>query len=132
MKWLVIGHDQPDFQFDQAFPNGVDWWGDNLDKMAKNCMKMTKLAFLGQNSGGNVGGGGLGEGGGGGQHKFVGSGGGIPPVSPLLGEALLTQHSFPEICRNDRPLNETIWTPKCDKLHKFHMVEKMKRKKFVN
>ena len=26
--------------------------GDNLGKMAKNCMKMTKSAFLGQNSGG--------------------------------------------------------------------------------
>ena len=32
----------------QGFPNGVDWLGgggDSLGKMAKNCMKMTKLAF---------------------------------------------------------------------------------------
>ena len=41
----------------QGFPKGVvDWWwggggGSNLGKMAKNCMKITKLAFLGQNSG---------------------------------------------------------------------------------
>ena len=35
--------------------------GDNLDKMAKNCMKMTKSAFLGQNSGGRGGHGGGGE-----------------------------------------------------------------------
>ena len=32
--------------------------GDNLGKMAKNCMKMTKSALLGQNSGGTWGGGG--------------------------------------------------------------------------
>ena len=44
----------------------------------------------------------------------------------------LTEQSFPEICRNDLSLNETIWTPKCDKLHVFDMVEKMKRKKFVH
>ena len=35
-----------------GFPNAVDWWGDNFDKMAKNYMKITKSAFLGQNSGG--------------------------------------------------------------------------------
>ena len=29
--------------------------GDNLGKMVKNCMKMTKSAFLGQNSGGTRG-----------------------------------------------------------------------------
>ena len=29
---------------------------DNLGKMTKNCMKMTKSAFLGQNSGGGHGG----------------------------------------------------------------------------
>ena len=44
----------------------------------------------------------------------------------------LTAQTFPEIYRNDRSLNETIWTPKCDKLHVFDMVEKMKRKKFVH
>ena len=27
---------------------GGDWWGDILGKMAKNCMKITKSAFLGQ------------------------------------------------------------------------------------
>ena len=32
----------------QGLPNRVDWWGDNLGKMAKNCMKMTKSALLGQ------------------------------------------------------------------------------------
>ena len=41
----------------------------------------------------------------------------------------LTEQSFPEIRRNDRSLNESIWTPKCDKLHVFDMVEKMRRKK---
>ena len=44
----------------------------------------------------------------------------------------LTEQSFPEIFRNDRSLNEAIWTPKCDKLHVFDMVEKMKRKMFVH
>ena len=44
----------------------------------------------------------------------------------------LTEQSFPEICRNDQSLNETIWTPKGDKLHVFDMVKKMKRKKFVH
>ena len=38
------------------------------------------------------------------------------------------KQSFAEIRRNDRSLNETIWTLKCDKLHVFDMVEKMKRK----
>ena len=44
----------------------------------------------------------------------------------------LTKQSFPEICRNDRSLNETIWTSKCDKLHVFGMVERMERTKFVH
>ena len=44
----------------------------------------------------------------------------------------LTKQSFPEIRRNDQSLNETIWTPKCDKLHVLDMIEKMKRKKFVH
>ena len=31
----------------QGFPNGFDLcWGDNLGKMAKNCMKITKSTFL--------------------------------------------------------------------------------------
>ena len=34
----------------QGFPNLVDLWGDSLGKMAKNCMKITKSTFLGQNS----------------------------------------------------------------------------------
>ena len=38
-----------------------------MGKLAKNCMKITKLAFLGQNSGGDM------EGGGG-QANFSGSG----------------------------------------------------------
>ena len=38
---------------------GFPKWGrlvgrDNLGKMAKNCMKITKSAFLGQNSGGDM------------------------------------------------------------------------------
>ena len=32
----------------QGLPNRVGWWGGNLAKMAKNCMKITKLTFLGQ------------------------------------------------------------------------------------
>ena len=36
----------------QGFPNGVGLWGNNLVKMAKNCMNITKSRFLGQNSGG--------------------------------------------------------------------------------
>ena len=40
----------------------------------------------------------------------------------------LTEQSFTEICRIDQSLNETIWIPKCDKLHMFVMVEKTKRK----
>ena len=43
----------------------------------------------------------------------------------------LTKQSFPEICRNDRSLNETIYTPKCDKLHVFDMMEEMKRKSLL-
>ena len=45
-----------------------------MGKLAKNCMKITKLAFLGQNSGGDM------EGGG--QANFSGSGRGSPPVPP--------------------------------------------------
>ena len=41
----------------QGFPNEFDLcWDDNLGKMAKNCMKITKSTFLGQNSGGGHGG----------------------------------------------------------------------------
>ena len=47
--------------------------GDNLGKMAKNCMKITKSAFLGQNSGG---------GSWGGQANFSGKKGGSPPQPP--------------------------------------------------
>ena len=39
----------------QNFPNWVNWWEGNLGKMAKNCMEITKLAFLGQKSGGTQG-----------------------------------------------------------------------------
>ena len=49
--------------------------GDSLGKMAKNCMKMTKSAFLGQNSGGDIGA----------QASFSVSGGGILPVTPTRG-----------------------------------------------
>ena len=40
----------------QGFPKRADWWGDNLGKMAKKFMKIIKSAFLGQNSGGDMGG----------------------------------------------------------------------------
>ena len=44
----------------------------------------------------------------------------------------LTEQSFLEICGNERSQNEIIWTPKCDRLPVFDMVEKMKREKSVN
>ena len=42
----------------------------------------------------------------------------------------LIKQSFPEICRNDRSLNETIWTLKCGKslLIEYLLIEQ----KFVN
>ena len=43
----------------------------------------------------------------------------------------LTQQTFPDICSNDRSLNKTAWTLKCDKLHVIDIVEEIKRKKFV-
>ena len=47
--------------------------GDNLGKMVKNCMKLTKSAFLDQNGGGgDIGG----------QANFLGSGG--PPETPPI------------------------------------------------
>ena len=51
--------------------------GDNLGKMAKNCMKITKLTFLAQNSGGTWGR----------QASFSGSLGRIPrsPPPPTAG-----------------------------------------------
>ena len=40
----------------QGFRSGVDLWkGGNLDKMAKNCIKITKSRFRGQSSGDNEG-----------------------------------------------------------------------------
>ena len=72
--------------------------GDNLGKMAKNCMKMTKSALLGQNTGGTWGGGGK---------PTLRVVGGIPPVAPSpppLGETL----SYPRHteCSN---LTEARW-----------------------
>ena len=43
----------------------------------------------------------------------------------------LTEQCFPEICRNDQSLNETIWTLKCDKLHAFDMMEEIKIKSLL-
>ena len=43
----------------------------------------------------------------------------------------LTQQTFPDICSNDRSLNKTVWTLKCDKLHVIDIVEEIKRKNFV-
>ena len=65
----------------QGFPNGINWCGDRLGIMAKNCMKITNSVFWGQNSGGPKGG----------QANFSGSGG-IPPSPPSpmkLGKTLL-------------------------------------------
>ena len=59
----------------QCFSNEVDLWGDNSGKMVKKWMKVTKSAFLGQNSEG-----GMGE-----QAGFLSSGG-ISPVLVLYGQ----------------------------------------------
>ena len=76
-----------------GFPNwGRLVGGDNLDKMAKNCMKMTKSAFLGHNSGGH---------GGGGKPIFRVVGG-IPPVPPTRGNpALNSTHQAKKQCNFD-------------------------------
>ena len=65
--WYISNHPKT------GFPK----WGrlvgeDNLGKLAKNCMKLTKSAFLGQNSGGGHGGA---------QANFLGSRG-DPPSPP--------------------------------------------------
>ena len=61
----------------QGFPNGVGLWGNNLGKMAKNCMKIIKSTFgrTVWDMGGKP------------IFRVVG-GGGIPPVPPL-GETLI-------------------------------------------
>ena len=41
----------------------------------------------------------------------------------------LTEQSFPEIHRNNQSLNETIWTPPCNKLQVFDMVEEIIKEK---
>ena len=61
--------------------------GDNWDKMAKNYMKITKLAFFGQNSGG-------------GDKSIFWVVGGIPPVPPP-GETLL-DFNLAIILRNEK------------------------------
>ena len=61
-----------------GFPKWCRLVGDNLGKMAKNYMKITKSAFLGQNRGGDMGV----------QTNFLGIGG-DPPSPPPLGETLL-------------------------------------------
>ena len=43
----------------------------------------------------------------------------------------LTEQSFPEICRNELSLNDTIWALKCDKMHVFDMVDESKRKSLL-
>ena len=67
--------------------------GNNLGKMVKSCMKITKSAFLGQNNvGGGMGrkgGGGGGAGGGGGEKPIFWVVAGVSPQSPPLGETLL-------------------------------------------
>ena len=59
--------------------------GNNLGKMVKSCMKITKSAFLGQN---NVGGE-MGRGGGGVEKPIFWVVAGVSPQSPPLGETLL-------------------------------------------
>ena len=99
---------------------------DNLDKMAKNCMKMTKSAFLGQNSGGGHGG----------DRPIFRVVGGIPRSPPPLGETLvLVLRMFIEMCmrvyverhpiykeREYKPMEEdqiiTVWTVVYLKHHK--------------
>ena len=61
---------------------GLTCGGDNLGKMAKNCMKITESTFFGQNNGGWMGR----EG----QANFLGGRENPPPPSPPpLGETLL-------------------------------------------
>ena len=58
IQYFFLKGGGPDFSISggegkTGFPNwGRLVGGDNLDKMAKNLMKMTKSAFWGQNSGG--------------------------------------------------------------------------------
>ena len=62
--------------YSSGFPKwGRLMWGGNLGKMAKNCKKMTKSAFLGQNSGGIWRG----------QGNFSSSGGDPPVPAPTRG-----------------------------------------------
>ena len=60
----------------QDFPLGVNLWGDTLEKIAKDCMKVTKSIFLGQNHEGHEG-----E-----QANFLGSGHKILLVPPKQGK----------------------------------------------
>ena len=62
-----------------GFPKWGQLVGGQFGKMTKNCMKMTNLAFLGQNSGGH----------GGVQANFWGSGRDPPSPTPL-GETLIS------------------------------------------
>ena len=61
---------------------GGGWRGWNLDKVVKNCMKITKSTFLGQTKGGYGWLANLSSGSGG------GGGGGLVPLVPPLGETL--------------------------------------------
>ena len=58
---LIVGHIKyPDKDLVyEGLPKGINWWGNNLDRMTKNCMKIRKLAFLCENSRGGGGGGGV-------------------------------------------------------------------------
>ena len=53
---LIVGHIKyPDKDLVyEGLPKGINWWGNNLDRMTKNCMKIRKSAFLCENSGGGV------------------------------------------------------------------------------
>ena len=65
--------------------------GDNSDKIAKNCMKITKVAFLGQNSGERLG-----------ENKpiFRMWGGAIPPVPPTRGNPAKKQNKIYKCAKN--------------------------------
>ena len=64
--------------------------GDSLGKMAKNCIKITKSAFLGQSSGRD-----MGE-----QANFLGSRGGSPPVPSTRGNPGVQKGYF----KQEKPL----------------------------
>ena len=74
---------------DRVSQMGSTGGGDNLGKMVKNCMKMKKSVFLGQNSVGDIGGD---------KPNFRVVGGGIPPLGGTPIEGMMNQ-----VIRGGRP-----------------------------